>query len=57
MLVAGGRCVAFDTPVDASVDAFVRVCDLPIGHDEDGDGDDDACEGCPQLPSRPVRAV
>jgi hypothetical protein len=32
---------------DASGDAF--VCAAPVGHDEDGDGIDDACDACPQL--------
>lgn len=32
---------------DASADAF--VCAAPVGHDEDSDGIDDACDACPQL--------
>lgn len=30
-------------------DAFVPVCAAPAGHDEDADGIDDACDGCPHL--------
>jgi len=43
-----------DTPTDAPArDAF--VCVAPIGHDEDGDLVDDACDGCPHLadPTQP----
>jgi hypothetical protein len=36
---------AFDAwPLDA------RVCVAAVGHDEDGDGIDDACDVCPHLP-------
>ncbi|HEY4057320.1 MAG TPA: hypothetical protein VGM39_11965, partial [Kofleriaceae bacterium] len=44
-LTSCGR-VAFDAQGDASTDAF--ACN-PVGHDEDGDGFDDACDACPQL--------
>lgn len=33
---------------DARVDAESRAC-MPVGHDEDGDGIDDACDGCPHV--------
>src|SRR5580698_8507728 len=38
-----------------SSDAAPRVCATPAGHDEDGDGIDDACDGCPQIadPAQP----
>jgi hypothetical protein len=42
LLVGCGR-IAFD-------EAAVKVCEAPVGHDEDGDGIDDACDGCPHLP-------
>ena len=50
LLVTAAGCgrLAFDAPAsDAAADA--RVCAAPVGHDEDGDGVDDACDGCPHL--------
>lgn len=51
-LLAGCGRVAFEPPsagVDASSLTDVRVCAAPVGHDEDGDLVDDACDGCPHL--------
>ena len=42
-LASGCGRVAFDERLDA------RRCLEPIGHDEDSDGVDDACDVCPQL--------
>jgi hypothetical protein len=36
----------FDSVGDGSA---VRTCPSPVGHDEDGDGVDDACDGCPHI--------
>jgi hypothetical protein len=45
---------AGDTPRDAVV-IDARICLAPVGHDEDADGVDDACDGCPHIsdPSQP----
>lgn len=43
----GGIEVSADAPVDTAIDA--RICAAPLGHDEDVDGVDDACDGCPHL--------
>lgn len=52
LLVAGcGRIDLDAVPGDAApIDVVTKVCAAPIGHDEDGDGVDDACDGCPHLP-------
>lgn len=42
----GGLTVDAIDASDAAADAF--VC-MPVGHDEDGDGVDDACDVCPHL--------
>ncbi len=34
---------------DASIDAAIAACANAVGHDEDGDGVDDACDGCPHV--------
>ncbi len=35
---------------DTALSPDAKVCMTPAGHDEDGDGVDDACDGCPHLP-------
>ncbi len=45
VLAACGR-FGFDAGVDGS---SARSCAAPVGHDEDGDGIDDACDGCPHI--------
>jgi hypothetical protein len=45
VLLAGCGRLAFDDT--AAPDA--RICAAPVGHDEDGDGIDDSCDGCPHL--------
>jgi hypothetical protein len=49
-LAACGR-VAFDpiAPSDGAADGAAHLCAAPVGHDEDGDGVDDACDGCPHI--------
>jgi hypothetical protein len=53
MLVTAAGCgrLAFDAPASApdAVAADARVCVTPVGHDEDLDGVDDACDVCPHL--------
>ena len=46
MLLAGCGRIAFDdaAPADAHI-----ACASPVGHDEDGDSIDDACDVCPQV--------
>lgn len=46
VLAACGR-IDFGSATDA---ASVGRCAAPVGHDEDGDGVDDACDGCPHIP-------
>ena len=44
VVVVGCGRLSFDpTQIDA------RTCTDPVGHDEDGDGIDDACDVCPQI--------
>ena len=45
VVVACGR-VDFADRVDSLAG---RPCPNPVGHDEDGDGVDDACDGCPHM--------
>jgi hypothetical protein len=54
VVVAGCGRWGFDSPrtnadgaPDVAIDA--RTCTAPIGHDEDADTVDDACDGCPHL--------
>ena len=48
LLVGCGR-LQFDAPGDIT-DAHGDTC-VPVGHDDDGDGTDDACDLCPQRPN------
>jgi hypothetical protein len=52
LLLAGCGRLAFDDlpDHDAAVDAVAFVCAAPVGHDEDHDGIDDACDVCPHVP-------
>lgn len=34
---------------EGSGDAVAKICPNPVGHDEDHDGIDDACDGCPHI--------
>lgn len=43
LVIAGCGRVAFDSRGDSGADC------TPVGHDEDGDGVDDACDVCPHL--------
>jgi hypothetical protein len=54
VVTACGR-VGFGDELDArDADGAKRAC-VPVGHDEDGDGIDDACDGCPYIydPTQP----
>jgi hypothetical protein len=42
-------CGRVDFDAVGSGDGAVKQCTSPVGHDEDGDGIDDACDGCPQI--------
>ena len=46
-LVVFAACGRFG--FDATVDAPAPACAIAVGHDEDGDGIDDACDGCPHI--------
>lgn len=52
LLVLAG-CGRFGFGAEERPDA--RVCLAPVGHDEDGDAIDDACDGCPHVadPTQP----
>lgn len=53
LLVGCGR-IAFSPAEDAAADIALasdaKVCVTPAGHDEDADGVDDSCDGCPHIP-------
>lgn len=55
VLLAGCGRLAFDSSQDAAVVAGddAKQC-VPVGHDEDGDTVDDACDVCPHLPGPQV---
>lgn len=44
LFLAGCGRLAFDAGSDGRA---TRICEAPVGHDEDSDGIDDACDGCP----------
>lgn len=48
VLLAGCGRLAFE-PVPAVTHDGTTACASAVGHDEDGDGVDDACDGCPHL--------
>ena len=50
LLVLGmvAACGRFD--FEASDARLPKPCPSPLGHDEDRDGIDDACDGCPHIP-------
>lgn len=51
LLIALAGCgrIAFDATPDAGTPDAAAVCVAPIGHDEDADGVDDACDACPET--------
>ena len=48
LLLAGCGRLAFEPRTDASSDS-ASACAGAMGHDEDGDGVDDACDNCPHV--------
>lgn len=51
-LVLVAACGRFDFDVhgsDGSITGDGKPACVPVGHDEDGDGVDDACDGCPHI--------
>jgi hypothetical protein len=42
-------CGRFDFELRSDASAGARPCLAPVGHDEDGDGFDDACDVCPWV--------
>lgn len=59
LLLTGCGRIAFqpaeETTSDATPSPDAKVCVTPAGHDEDSDGVDDACDGCPHIadPAQP----
>jgi hypothetical protein len=51
VVLAGCGRLGFATEPDAGIDvaADARPCLAPVGHDEDHDGIDDACDVCPHI--------
>jgi hypothetical protein len=52
LVLAGCGRLDFGARGDAAAggdEATAKVCANPAGHDEDGDGIDDACDGCPHI--------
>src|SRR5690348_5557014 len=46
LLVVAAACGRYGF---GAVDGGVKVICNPVGHDEDGDGIDDACDDCPHI--------
>ena len=50
VMLAGCGRLEFSAIPDGALDPDAPPCTSPVGHDEDADGVDDACDVCPHLP-------